>query len=50
MSNERQIYLLDPQDYPPETIAVALPKLPVHLNRSGRSPELNDEKASISSA
>ncbi len=46
MSNERQIYLLDPQDYPPETIAVAFAK-------TSRSPEsfrqiaseLNDEKS-----
>lgn len=46
MSNERQVYLLDPQDYPPETIAVAFAK-------TSRSPEsfrqiaaeLNDEKS-----
>ncbi len=47
MSAERQVYLLDPQDYPPETIAVAFAK-------TSRSPEsflkiaaeLNAEKSS----
>ena len=47
MSAERQVYLLDPQDYPPETIAVAFAK-------TSRSPdsflkiaaELNEEKSS----
>jgi len=46
MSAERQVYLLDPQDYPPETIAVAFAK-------TSRSPEsflkiaaeLNEEKS-----
>jgi thymidylate synthase ThyX len=47
MTAERQVYLLDPQDYPPETIAVAFAK-------TSRSPqtfrhiaaELNEEKSS----
>jgi hypothetical protein len=45
MSNERQVYLLDPGQLPPETIAVTFAKTShVHPNPSKKSPRTNRRK------